>query len=348
MDAQKSLVIDILRGTMHDGPGLRTTVFFKGCPLNCLWCQNPEGIKPGAEIWWEERKCIRCLACKEACPADAVLEDENGLHRSEAKCTLCGACVEACPAQAMSFASQEWTVDLLVEEALKDKDYYQAFGGGVTASGGEPLLQHKFVTEFFKRLKEKGINTALDTCGFAPAEALHSVLLYTDCVLYDIKIFDPALHKMYTGQSNEIILENLIDIAHRIRKAGREGNPRNQDMKLWLRTPLIPGATATEENISAIGGFICDNLSDVVERWELCAFNSACGGKYKKMGQTWTYEDCKLMGQAIIDKLKAAALSTGMPGEKLVVSGLLAKESSGDTQVPQVTSSTSSGHTTYP
>lgn len=325
----KCLVIDIARGTTHDGPGLRTTVFFKGCPLNCLWCQNPEGINPGQEVWWDERKCIHCLECKEACPVGAVIEDESGLRIDPSKCTLRGACVEACPSQAMSFTGKEWTLEQLLEEALKDRDYYQAFGGGVTVSGGEPLCQYRFVTGFLKRLKDEGINTALDTCGLAPVEALQSVLPYTDHVLYDIKLLDPELHKRYTGQSNEIILGNLAYTADYIRKVNRGHSPaKNQEMKLWIRTPLIPDTTATEENLAAVGRFIRDNVLDVVERWELCAFNNACRSKYKKMGQTWRYEDCKLMGQDVINRMKAAALSTGVPGEKLVVSGLIAKENS--------------------
>jgi pyruvate formate lyase activating enzyme len=317
--AQTSLVIDIFRGTTHDGPGMRTTVFFKGCPLNCLWCQNPEGIKAGPEIWWEGRKCIRCLACQQACPRDGVYEDESGMHTDAATCTLCGACVEACPAQAMSFTSQEWTLDLLVEEALKDRDYYAAFGGGVTASGGEPLRQHRFVAEFFRRLHEHGVHTALDTCGLAPAEAVRAVLPYTDSVLFDIKLMDPALHQQFTGHSNDVILQNLLEMADAVR-AGR-----SRGMALWIRTPLVPGATATAANISAIGHFIRDNLLDVVERWELCAFNSACKSKYQKMGRRWAYEDTPLMGQAAIDELKAIAIAAGIPADRLVVSGLVAR-----------------------
>ena len=327
MDELKSLVIDIFRGTTHDGPGMRTTVFLKGCFLNCLWCQNPEGIKPEHEIWWEERKCIHCLACKEACPDGAVVEDANGLRIDREKCNLCGACVEACPSLAMSFTGKEWTIDQLVKEALKDKDYYQAFGGGVTVSGGEPLRQYKFVAEFFRRLKEKGINTALDTCGFASPEALNSVLPYTDYVLYDIKILNPELHKLYTGQSNETILANLVYVANYIRKVNLEKNPgKNHGMKLWIRTPLVPNSTAAEENIAEISRFICGNLLDVVERWELCAFNNACRSKYKKMGQTWAFEDYALMGQDAVDRIKEVAFSSGIPGERLVVSGLIAKQ----------------------
>ncbi len=169
-------VIEISRGTTHDGPGSRTTVFLKGCPLRCLWCQNPEGMPAAQGVWWEARKCIRCLACVEACPSGALSAEEDGLHRDHAKCTVCGACVEACPAAAMTYTGVEWSLDALLKEVLKDRDYYQAFGGGVTVSGGEPLSQYKFVTRFFQRLHAEGVHTALDSCGLAPAAAL------ADCI----------------------------------------------------------------------------------------------------------------------------------------------------------------------
>ncbi len=312
------LVIDITRGTVHDGPGMRTTVFLKGCPLNCLWCQNPEGIRPTQEIWWEGRKCIRCLSCQAACPEGAILEDDSGLHIDREKCTLCGACVEACPARGFVYTGQEWTLEGLVHEVLKDKDYYDAFGGGVTTSGGEPLRQHRFVLAFFKRLKAAGVSTALDTCGLAPREALAAVLPYTDHVLYDVKLMDPEEHHRYTGQYNELILGNLMHVANHIRNV-------NPAMKLWIRTPLIPDTTATRSNVIAISSLLRDRLQDVVERWELCAFNSACKRKYQKMERPWAYEHYELMGQDEIDVLKAAALSTGWPEEKLVVSGLIAR-----------------------
>jgi pyruvate formate lyase activating enzyme len=310
------------RGTTHDGPGMRTTVFLKGCPLNCLWCQNPEGIQSRQGIWWEERKCIRCLACLETCPNGAVFEDESGLHRDSSKCTVCGECVEECPAKASVFTSQEWTIDALLAEVLKDKDYFTAFGGGVTVSGGEPLRQYRFVAKFFEQLKELGIHTALDTCGLASREAFESVLPYTDIVLFDIKLLDSDLHKQFTGQPNEIILDNLLWVADYIRSVNAS---RNEEMKLWIRTPLIPDTTATVENLTAISGYIGDHLTDVVERWELCTFNPACISKYKKMGLPWAYENSSLMDQEVVNAMKSAALSTGIAGEKLVISGLIAK-----------------------
>lgn len=312
-------VIEISRGTTHDGPGLRTTVFLKGCPLRCLWCQNPEGIHTRQDIWWEARKCIACLSCVHACPTGALQGDEKGLHRDPDICTLCGACVAACPSEAMTFTGEEWTLDALLKRVLKDKDYYDTFGGGVTVSGGEPLNQYKFVTRFFQRLHKEGVHTALDTCGLAPAAALEAVLLHADAVLFDIKLLDPGLHKRYTGHSNEVILRNLTTVANTIRE--------NRAMKLWIRTPLIPESTATPENIAAVSRYIGENLADVVERWELCAFNSACQQKYDDLGQTWTYADYSLMDQGFINALQDVALSSGTPREKLVISGLIAKES---------------------
>jgi len=321
MDADHGQVFEIIRGTTHDGPGMRTTVFLKGCPLRCDWCQNPEGMRPGREIWWEQQKCIGCLACMENCPTGALSEDEHGLHRDKSKCILCGDCVVECPAQAMAFTSREYSIAQLLAEALKDKEYYQAFGGGVTVSGGEPLCQAAFVMEFFQQLHNMGIHTALDTSGLAPVEALRSVLRHTDAVLFDLKLMDSALHQRYTGQPNELILDNLLFIAEYIRAQRQD---KNHPMQLWLRTPLIPDITATAENITAIGSFICNHLPDVMERWELCAFNPACNSKYRKLGLSWPYADYPLLGQAIIDQLTAAALSAGIAADKLVVSGLIA------------------------
>ena len=217
-------VIEISRGTTHDGPGLRTTVFLKGCPLRCLWCQNPEGMPAAQGVWWEARKCIRCLACVEACPIRRpAVQTTDGLHPGPRRSARSAARAwRPARPQAMAFTGQEWSLDALLKEVLKDKDYYQAFGGGVTVSGGEPLSQYKFVTRFFQRLHAEGVHTALDTCGLAPAAALEAVLPHTDHVLFDIKLLDPDLHKQYTGHSNEIILQEPgTAVAATIREVNR-------------------------------------------------------------------------------------------------------------------------------
>jgi pyruvate formate lyase activating enzyme len=326
MSAQTCQVFEIVRGTAHDGPGVRTTVFIKGCPLHCLWCHNPEGISEVPEIGWDAGRCIRCLDCMAACPADALCESEQGLVRDRDVCRLCGACVEACPSRAMEFTAREWDMDRLVREVLKDRDYYSAFGGGVTVSGGEPLSRYEFVSAFFQRLRAYDIHTALDTCGMASKEALEAVLEHTDHVLFDLKVMDAALHRRYTKQSNNVILRSLLFVGEIVRKCQpKEKRQSARKKALWIRTPLIPGATATPENLSAIGAFVREHLADVTERWELCAFNNACFRKYQKLGLTWTFEGTPLMSSKDVDELRYAALSTGFAREKLVVSGLIAK-----------------------
>jgi len=318
VDERQMRVIEIIRGTTHDGPGVRTTLFLKGCPLRCVWCQNPEGMNVEPEVWWESHKCIRCLACLDACPSDALSESAAGLRQDRQTCRRCGACVEACPSRAMAFNSQDWPIDALLKEALKDQDYYKAFGGGVTISGGEPLGQYRSVAELLRRLQETGVHTALDTCGLAPQAALAAVLPHTDHVLFDIKLLESGLHQAHTGRPNDAILANLDRIVDHIRNV-------NRAMKLWIRTPLIPGVTATPENILAISRFIHEDLPDVVERWELCAFNSACNSKYEKMGLSWPCADTPLMRQTEVDAIMKTALSTGMVDDKVLVSGLIAE-----------------------
>jgi pyruvate formate lyase activating enzyme len=318
--SQTCRTIEIIRGGSHDGPGLRTTVFLKGCSLNCRWCQNPEGIAFGQEVWWEARKCIGCKECVAACPAHALSADEGGLSLDRERCTQCGACVAACPARAMTFTGRDWSLDELLREVLKDRDYYRAFGGGVTVSGGEPLGQHACVAELFRRLREEKVHTALDTCGLASTEAFAAVLPHTDLVLFDIKLLDSDLHREFTGHGNERILANLQTVADHVRR--KSGGPT----ALWIRTPLIPGATATAGNLTAIGRYIGEQLADVTQRWELCAFNGACNQKYEKLGQAWHYAGQPLMEQHAIATLREAALTGGFPREKLVVSGLVAKD----------------------
>lgn len=206
-------------------------------------------------------------------------------------------------------------MDTLMKEVLRDSNYYKKFGGGVTCSGGEPLLQYEFIAEFFKRLKAEGITTALDTCGYAPRKNLDAVLPWIDYVLYDIKLFESDRHRKYTGAPNELILDNLLYIADYIRKT-------NRPMEIWIRTPLIPHITAELDNVKSIGTFIRDNIEDVVERWELCAFNGVCSSKYDKLGKKWLFDGQGAMSKMEIEPIRQIAISLLSP-EKVIVSGMI-------------------------
>lgn len=313
---EKGLVFDIHRGTTHDGPGMRTTVFLKGCPLRCRWCQNPESINPNRELQWDVKKCIGCRLCVNSCPAEALSAGEDGIKIDHKKCKLCFQCTEKCPSKAISPVGEYWDTDLLVKEACKDNMFFDAFSGGITVSGGEPLLQYKFLEGFLKELKMQGINTAVDTCGFGKREAYEKIYPYVDTFLYDIKFIDENDHLKYTGVSNRVILGNLKYIADRIR--------RQKDTKLWIRTPLIPQATATKKNLAEIGDFVQKELADVIERWELCAFNNICREKYTKIGRTWEYAKSELMTdddiQGLVDVIGKNVR------ELLVISGLTKKD----------------------
>lgn len=295
----KGLVFDFHRGTTYDGPGMRTTVFFKGCPLQCRWCHNPEGINPNPEIQWTENKCIGCLSCVNTCKSHAIRATEAGIVLNRDICQECYECVESCPSKALKLVGQYWTVEALVKEACKDHMFFDGFNGGVTVSGGEPILQFSFLIDFLKELKNQNIDIALDTSGFGKRDAYERIYPYIDTFLYDIKFMDEALHVKYTGVSNKLILSNLKYLVEKMR--------RQKDAKLWIRTPLIPQATATEENIAAIGQFIQKELSDVIERWELCAFNNVCREKYRKLGKKWEYESVELMNESQVKALADTA-----------------------------------------
>ena len=312
---EKGLVFDFHRGTTHDGPGMRTTVFLKGCPLHCQWCHNPESINPNREIQWDEKKCIGCLQCVNNCSNGAIVQGEGRISVDSKKCQNCYKCTENCPSKALSVVGKYWDCKDLVKEACKDKMFFEDFEGGVTISGGEPVLQHYFLVDFLKELKNENVNVAIDTCGFGKREVYEKIYPYVDVFLYDIKLMDCKLHEKYTGVSNKLILSNLKNIANKSREDGKK--------RIWIRTPLIPGATATKENIEAIGDFIRRELADVIERWELCAFNNVCKEKYRKLDKDWQFQDEKLMTIDEVQDLSDIARS--YVGDLLVVSGLTRK-----------------------
>ena len=319
MSSDSAIIFDIYRGTSHDGPGQRDTVFFKGCPLSCKWCHNPEGISPYPLVWWQSRQCIGCLICHDTCSHGANIAAEDGIHIDRSKCICCGDCVRACPSKALSFSGEKRSLDSLLSELLKDRVYFSKTSGGVTASGGEAMLQYKFVTQLFKQLHSYGINTALDTSGYAPKEHFQEILPHTDYILYDLKLIDSKMHRHFTGVDNELILDNVCWISEKI-CCGELSS------ELWIRTPLIPDATALEDNLYGIGKFMADELGEkAVARWELCAFNNSCITKYQRLDKTWDYEKYHALKKSRGEELRKAAASGGFPQEKISVTGILSE-----------------------
>lgn len=317
MDDNKALILNIQRLSTEDGPGLRTTVFFKGCNLRCVWCHNPESLSSEKQIEWYAARCMGCGLCVTACPTHSIRREEAGFVINRETCIACESCVKRCPTLAMEVQGTQWNLEELVYEVLKDKNYF-GVDGGITASGGECLLQGKFITAFFKRLRAKGIHTALDTAGLVRQDVFAKVLPYTSLVLLDLKIFERQRHQKYTSVDNEVILKNARYIA--------EYCALHPDTKLWIRTPVIPHITDTEQNILYIGKFITEYLQPVVERWELLAFNNLCKDKYERLDMDWQLNDIALIKQEKMEELYEVALKSGVDPEKVIWTGAMKTE----------------------
>jgi pyruvate formate lyase activating enzyme len=301
----EGLVLQIMRMSTEDGPGIRTTVFLKGCPLKCDWCHNPESISPFPQVHWMGSRCIGCKTCIDVCPNQALTATEDGIVINREICEGCGTCAEECPSTAMELLGTKWTVDDLVVELVKDRAFFKTSGGGVTVSGGEPTMQSRFAGEILKGLKQLGVHTALDTCGLCKEEALDRILPHSDLILHDIKEIDPEKHKAFTGSSNERILANVVRVAERVQAAGGA-------KEMWVRTPIIPQTTDTEENITGIGKFIASRLAPTVKRWELCSFNNMCRDKYTRLGKDWKYKDEPLLTESFMERIAEIARKSGV------------------------------------
>lgn len=259
----KARIFDIKRFAVHDGDGIRTTVFFKGCPLKCVWCHNPEGIDFKPQLAYYKNKCISCGECVKVCPKSAHAVN-NGIHSFEReKCIVCGKCESSCFSEALILYGKEVTVDELMPQLSEDKDFYQTSGGGVTLSGGECLAQADFCAELLKTLKSAGINTAVDTCGFVLKEAIDKVLPYTDEFLYDIKAFDEETHIRCTGRSNALILENLKYICE-------------QGSRVEVRLPYVP--EYNENQVEKIAAYLA-RLKNIT-RVKILPCHNYSGSKY--------------------------------------------------------------------
>ncbi len=308
-------VLEIIRMSTEDGPGIRTTVFLKGCSLKCIWCHNPESISHKPQLQWIENRCIGCNLCVEVCPEKALENREGTVFINRELCNVCGKCVNECPSTAMELLGQEWEVKKLLSEILKDRAFFEKSGGGITISGGEPTLKHEFVTRLLEEAKKKNIHTALDTCGVTNREILDNLIPKVDLILYDLKEIDPQKHIEFTGSSNKRVLDNLLHI-------GEYKRTLFSPEKLWIRTPIIPGKTDTEENIAGIGKFIMTHLDGVLDRWELCSFNNLCRDKYLRLGKDWEFKDEELQTQDFLNKIREYADNTGFDPALIHVSGL--------------------------
>ncbi|MFZ5993854.1 MAG: glycyl-radical enzyme activating protein [Thermodesulfobacteriota bacterium] len=280
----RPLVFDIKRHALEDGPGIRSTVFFKGCPLTCLWCQNPESIDPGPEIGFYPRDCIKCGDCVSACPAKAcALEDPFLIDRE--RCTRCGACVEACPGRALRLIGRFYPVAELAEILLRDKTFYEVSRGGVTLSGGEPTFFMDYASAVLKVLKDSGIHTAIQTNGFFSwKEFEEKILPYVDLIMFDVKLADADKHREYTGRSNEPILANLKNLL------------AERAEVVLPRIPLIPAFTATVKNLRSISGLL-KGLG--VKKCSLLPYNP-----------TWTFK-AEAIGKKVDPRISSRLLTPG-------------------------------------
>lgn len=301
-------VLHLQRLSTEDGPGIRTTVFFKGCPLACAWCHNPEAISPRVQTQWYAERCLGCRTCVGTCPNHCLDLAEQGMIIDRDRCEGCGECARACPAGALEALGRLVPADELLAEVIKDRAYYAASNGGVTLSGGEPTMQPEFAEDVLRGLRAAGIHTALDTCGLCTPATLEQLLPHADLVLFDLKLLESAAHQRWTGAPNARILDNLRLVAGS-RNGGRA------PIEIWIRTPLIPGATDGEENLGAIGRYLAAHLQGRVARWELCAFNNLCRDQYRRLGRPWEYADTPLMSTEDLEACQAVARASGLKAE---------------------------------
>jgi pyruvate formate lyase activating enzyme len=277
---QRDLVFHIQRFSLHDGPGIRTTVFVKGCAMGCFWCHNPEGRHPYRELQYHADRCISCGECVRVCPTQAH-ELRDGMHYFlRESCRTSGKCVDVCCSGALEINGREMSVDEVVNEVLQDRSFYQNSGGGVTVSGGEPGMNADFTRAILSRCKDEGLHTAIETCGYCSWDALHSLLSFTDLVMMDLKLITGEKHLEATGNTNDLILANA-------RKLAMTAVP------IIFRTPIVPTVNDSMDEVRRIAGFIRelialrngnakDNGSTI--SYELLTFHKLGSDKYRSLG----------------------------------------------------------------
>jgi len=286
----KTLLVDIKRNALDDGPGIRTLLFFKGCPLSCVWCQNPEAKSPFKEISFNKDSCSECGTCLKVCNQDA-LDFSNKYRIDRSLCNLCGKCIEACPNYALEFVGQEYSIKELLEIILKDKIFYKNSGGGVTFSGGEPLYHIDYINELVKELKKEDIHICLETCGYYNREKFYEFILpYIDLIYFDLKIYNSELHARYCKVSNERILENFEDII------------KNKSIEILPRIPLIPNITDTDDNLSNLVNYL-KTLN--IKKIGLLPYNPLWLSKQEKIGIKPSYDHSEWLDNKCKERIKS-------------------------------------------
>lgn len=298
------LITNIQKFSIHDGDGIRTSVFFKGCPLKCEWCHNPETQRFNKEMQCDGGKCAGCGTCAKICPNGAVsMEDGKPVWNSE-KCTFCGKCVNFCPAGIREIVGNEYTVKELVKELMKDQMFYEESGGGVTLSGGEVMaMDLEYILAIAKELKRQDVTLTIDTCGYVPYEKFQAILPYVNTFLYDVKVMDPELHKKYIGVDNQLILDNLVRLAA-------------DGARIYIRIPTVKEVNGTEENMKETIKFLKEHDIHPAQI-NLLPYHDTGSGKYQKLGMKYKGTDLHAPEKAEMEAFVSLFVEAGFKNTKI-------------------------------
>jgi pyruvate formate lyase activating enzyme len=301
LEELRGLVCGVQKFAIHDGPGIRTLVYMKGCPIRCLWCSTPQSQRRRLDLLHVETQCQRCGRCVEACPIGAImLSEEEGIQIDRVLCNSCAECVTACPNQALELVGTYVTVDELFREVQKDSPFYRRSNGGVTVGGGEPTMQHEFVAAFLDKCQRHYMHTAIETCGYARWEHLDALVRHVDLAYFDIKHMDPEAHKELTGASNELILDNARRVA-----AMRP---------MIIRIPTVPGCNDSDDNILDTATFAA-GLGENLQRIELLPYHKFGTQTYGRLGMDYELTDVEPPSDEHMRRLKAIIESCGVKAQ---------------------------------